>query len=512
MSKKAKTLLILPLFALATSMQAQTEIHTEAQFSGSFGEHTPLWLNANKYGLSSLEKLNGYFRAGIFHFMEADSTHKWDYGYGADLAVAGKYTSIFIIHQAYAEVRWLKGLLTVGSKEQPMQLKNQELSSGSQTLGINARPVPSVRLSLPEYWNIPFTKGWVGLKGHIAYGMQTDDKWQRDFTQETYKHTKHAKLHTKAGYLRIGPATKTINVELGLEMACQYGGTSYSDPGNPVPVIKNEDGLKGMARAFIPSGGDVGEGIYENKAGNHLGSYLLRVNMNFNKWYLGLYADHFFEDHSQMFFLDFDGYGEGDEFNEWKKKKYFVYDFKDIMLGAELKLKRVPWLSNIVLEYIHTKYQSGPIYHDRTFHLSDHVAGLDNYYNHYIHTGWQHWGQVMGNPLYRSPIYNDDNQIRVANNRFWAWHLGLSGTPSPGCQLHYRVLATFQRGWGSYPIPYIDPENNVSLLAEAEYRFCEFSSLPGWSIKAAIGMDHGEILGNNFGAQLTIKKCFNLSE
>ena len=56
-----------------------------------------------------------------------------------------------------------------------MQLKNQTLSSGSQTLGINARPVPQVRIALPEYWQLPFGGGWLHLKGHIAYGMMTDD-------------------------------------------------------------------------------------------------------------------------------------------------------------------------------------------------------------------------------------------------------------------------------------------------------------------------------------------------
>ena len=510
MMKTLKLLFLLSMLTVATMLPAQIEMRTEAQVSATAGNHTPLWLNANKYGLSSLERFNGYVRAGVFRPLIADSTHRWDYSFGADLAVAANHSSVFIVHQLYGEVRWLKGLLTIGSKEQPMQLKNNRLSSGSQTLGINARPVPSIRLSLPEYWNIPFTKKWVGIKGHIAYGMQTDDGWQRKFTQGIYKHTEHTKIHTKAGYIRVGRPDKPFTVELGLEMACQYGGTSYSDPNNPVPVIKNEDGVKGALRAFIPSGGDVGEGIYENKAGNHLGSYLLRFNFDYEKWYLGIYADHFFEDHSQMFFIDYDGYGKGEEFNVWKDKRYFLYDLKDIMLGAELKLRNFRWLNNIVLEYIYTKYQSGPIYHDRTYHLSDHIGGLDNYYNHYIHTGWQHWGQVMGNPLYRSPLYNDNSQIKVYNNRFWAWHLGISGTPTD--QLRYRVLATWQRGWGHFELPFTEPQNNLSLLAEAEYCFCEFSSMPGWGIKASIGLDHGQLLGNNFGGQLTITKRFNLWE
>lgn len=483
---------------------AQTEYRVETQVSASSGDHEPLWLNANKYGLSSLSKSNGYVRAGLFSPVMGDTVHRWSYGYGADAAVAYGFTSMVVVQQAYGELRWLKGLLTVGSKEQPLELKNQELSSGAQTLGVNARPVPSVRLSLPDYWQVPFTRGWLGVKGHIAYGMQTDDRWQKDFTRQQSKYTEHAKLHTKAGYLRIGKADKPVSVELGLEMACQYGGTSYADiwQGNGFEFLKNQDGLKGMLHALIPSGGDSGEGVYANKSGNHLGSYLMRVNVDQPAWTAALYADHFFEDHSQMFFLDYNGYGEGGEFNEWKQSRWFVYDLKDIMLGAELKLKNLPWLNDIVVEYLYTKYQSGPIYHDRTYYVSDHIAGRDNYYNNYQQTGWQHWGQVMGNPLYRSPLYNEDGLIEVQDNRFVAWHLGLSGSPLAG--LNYRVLCSWQRGWGTYDRPLTNPQDNVSVLLEARYHWAG----GGWQLRGAVGMDHGGLLGNNLGAQLTLARRF----
>ena len=481
---------------------AQTSFRAETQVSASTGDHEPLWLNANKYGLSSLNKSNGYLRAAVSRPVETDSLRRWGYGYAADVALAYGFTSKAVVQQAYGEVRWLKGLLTVGSKEQPAELKNQELSSGAQTLGINARPLPSVRLSLPHYWTVPYTRGWLGIKGHIAYGMQTDDGWQKDFTQEQSKYIEHAKLHTKAGYLRIGKeGASPVSVEMGLEMACQYGGTSHIKDGD-FTTFDNEDGLKGMFRALFPGGGDSGEGIYANEAGNHLGSYLLRVNMDYDRWALSLYADHFFEDHSQMFFIDYDGYGEGEEFNEWKHNRWFIYDLKDIMLGVELKLKNNSWLNDVVVEYLYTKYQSGPVYHDRTYYNADHIAGRDNYYNNYLQTGWQHWGQVMGNPLYRSPLYNDDGIVEVKNNRFVAWHLGVSGEPAKGW--HYRLLATWQRGYGTYDHILTDKPTTLSGLIEASYAFSDRSSLCGWSVKGALGADHGDLYGKNVGVQLSI--------
>ncbi|MBR6605248.1 MAG: hypothetical protein IKK92_05190, partial [Prevotella sp.] len=102
------------------------EYNLSAEMSSSFGDHTPLWLNANKYGLSSLDKQNGHLRVGIERPIETDSLREWAIGYGIDIATAYNYTSNFIIQQAYGEVGWKKGLLTVGSKQMPMELKNQE--------------------------------------------------------------------------------------------------------------------------------------------------------------------------------------------------------------------------------------------------------------------------------------------------------------------------------------------------------------------------------------------------
>ena len=507
---RAAMLTVLTIVAchLSSAEASAQTIFAETQLSAATGDHTPLWLNANKYGLSSLDKTNGYVRAAISNDVWTDSTRRWDWGYGADVAVAAGYTSTLVVQQAYVEGRWLKGLLTIGSKEHPLQLKNQRLTSGAQTLGVNARPVPSIRLELPEYWNVVGTRQWLGLKGHIAYGIQTDDRWQRHFTGKQNRYTAHTKLHTKAGYVRFGREDSHFTVEAGLELGCQYGGSSYINIADEMKRIENEDGLAGAWHAIIPSGSDHGEGVYKNKGGNHVGSYLMRANLNYPSWQLSFYSDHFFEDHSQMFFIDYDGYGQGEDFNEWKENRWLVYDLRDMMLGVELKLKNVRWLNDIVAEYIYTKYQSGPIYHDRTLHLSDHIGGRDNYYNHRLFSGWQHWGQVIGHPLYRSPLYNDNATIYVENDRFWAWHLALSGTPLD--QLHYRVLATWQRGWGTYDSPLLDPQDNICLLAEADYQPYRKGQPSGWGLKAAWALDHGRLLGNNMGMQLTVSRTINL--
>lgn len=498
--------LMLPNLCIAQSLTDGLQYKVEIQSTVSDSK-TPLWLNANRYGLSSLDKSNGYFRAAVERPLQTDSDHNFGLGYGIDMAAAYNFTSKVIVQQAYVEGRWLHGTLTIGSKEYPMELKNQQLSSGSQTLGINARPVPQVRLALPEYWTLPFGNGWLQIKGHIAYGKMTDDNWQHSFTGKKSRYADDVLYHSKAGYIRIGNEEMFCpwSLELGLEMAAEFGGTIYRPNENgEMEVFKGGTGLGDFWRAFVPGGAEVNEkSYYQNAEGNQLGSYLLRLNYDADDWSFSIYADHFFEDHSAMVFMDYDGYGTGDEWNTRKKSKYFLYSLKDMMLGTELKLNDYFWINNIVFEYLYTKYQSGPVYHDRTPSLSDHVGGIDDYYNHGVYTGWQHWGQVMGNPLYLSPIYNTDGTIYVTDNRFYAFHLGLSGSPTEN--LDYRVLATYQKGFGTYRDPYTKPKNDVSLLAEVTYRFSS-KALDGFYVKGGIAADFGKIMGNNKGAQLTIGK------
>ena len=105
-----------------------------------------------------------YLRGSLVRPMESDSARRWAVGYGLDIAVPVNYTSHFIVQQAFAEVRWLHGTMTIGSKEFPMELKNQTLSSGSQALGINARPIPQVRFALPEYITLPFLERLVAVQ------------------------------------------------------------------------------------------------------------------------------------------------------------------------------------------------------------------------------------------------------------------------------------------------------------------------------------------------------------
>lgn len=489
------------------------QLSAEASVTSSNGT-TPLWLNANRYGMSSLKQNNGYLRVMAIRPNDTYSLRKWEWGFGADVALAYGHSSTVFLQQAYADLRYRLGYLTIGSKQQPMELRINELSSGSQTLGINAHPIPQVRLGLKDYWHIPGLNRWLAFKGHIAYGVMTDGGWQERFAKGTRnKFNKWTRHHEKAGYLRIGKEERfPLTLTIGLEMGGQFGGSVYNWTGidqfhNTEYKVDLDSGIKSYWHALTGTGSDVGEGKYQNSEGNTLGSWVARLSWNDRDWALGVYFDHFFEDHSGMFLLDYDGYGVGDEWNVRKDNRYLGYSLSDFMLGIDLKLKKFRYINQFVAEYVNTTYQSSPIYHDHNQGISDHVGGRDNYYNHASLSGWQHWGQVIGNPLYLSPLYNTDGFIGTSCNRFRAWHFGLSGDPVNG--LHYRVLLSWQRGWGTYDDPFIRPAENTSVLLEAQYRFATVArSGSFWShISATVawGADYGKLRNDNNGFQFSIR-------
>lgn len=447
-----------------------------ANFSG--GEHTPFWLTANKQGLSSIEKNNGYLRAGIFRELEDDK--RFSYGFGADLAVAYNFTSAFIVQQLYADLKYRCLGLSVGSKERYSEFNNPLLSSGGLTFSGNARPIPQVRVSIPEYTNVPGTKGWLAFKAHLAYGMFTDDGWQRDFVSPGNKHTEHLLYHSKDLYAKIGNRDKfPLVFEGGLEMAAQFGGNSLSKDRN----IYMPSGIKEFFKVLIPSSGgsDTPVGEQLNIYGNQLGSWNFSLTWYApGNWKIRPYYEHFFEDHSQMF-------GE--------------YGWKDCLAGVEITFPENRVISSFVYEYITTKDQAGAVYWDHTPEIPEQVSGKDNYYNHGIYTGWQHWGMGIGNPLIVSPIYNENGSISFLSNRMQGHHFGIMGNPC--ADLRYRVLLSVSRNWGTYNLPFYEIKKSGNALFELKY---VPHQLKGWDFTASLGIDRGAMLGRSAGGMLTIRK------
>lgn len=490
-----KVVFIIVLSLLATMTHAQIgrlgqDVQYRAVLQGATGkgETAPFWFSANRYGLTSTEPNSGILRLQLQRQAEADSLRRWRIGYGMDIAGAVNGCNVFTLQQLYADFQFRAIRLSVGQKERPLELREQSLSTGGMTTGINARPLPQVRLELPDFWIIPRTRDWLAIKAHIAYGMYTDNRWQRNFTAGTTNlYTANSFYHTKAGFLRIGNTQRfPLTLTGGFEMSCQFGGEGWNLQDRPDhegadnfdPHQKLSNGIKDFWHALIPGGSDVTDGDYKNIAGNQLGSWHLRLDYEGKGWSAAVYAEHFFEDHSQLF---------------WQ------YPWKDMIYGGEVHLPRNPILSTLVYEHIRTTDQSGPIYHDGTTALPDNIYGLDNYYNHMVYGGWQHAGFALGNPLLISPIYNPYGKIEFRHNRIKAHHIGLEGCPTS--EFTYRVLYTHERSLGTYPSPLTQPSNGNFLMLETTY---SPNKVEGLGITAAYGQNWGEILNKSKGVMLTV--------
>lgn len=467
-------------------------IGVEASATVSTGDYAPLWLTANRYGLSSVRPFSGYQRAFILRDIAADSARAWRLGYGLDLAVAEGHERIGIVQQAYVEAAWKKLRLTIGQKELPLETHSSELTSGDIGMGINARPIPQARLDI-DWFNFPWTKGWWQWKLYCSFGMMTDGRWQEGWTAKGYRYARHTLYHEKALFWQFGRKDVfPLTYEIGLRMGTQFGGTSYNarsmrvDEGQ-AQEFKHAHGFKAFWYALTFQGSDETDGTDPNTAGNTAGSYVMQLRYHGEKWQATAYWERFFEDQSML---------------------TVQYGIRDMLIGGEVTLPRNRYVSTAVIEWLTTTNQSGAVYHDYTPSIHDKMNGRDDYYNHNLYAGWTNYGMNMGTPLITSPLYNEalgkKGILEVFNNRVRAIHLGLAGDPTP--EWHWRAMASLSRNWGRYITPLSEPGIHQNyFLAETTYkpRWAE-----GWTGCLALGLDNGHLIGNSFGAQFTLRYQF----
>jgi hypothetical protein len=131
------------------------------------------------------------------------------------------------------------------------------------------------------------------------------------------------------------------------------------------------------------------------------------------------------------------------------------------------------------------------------------INGGDNYYNNGIYPGWAHWGMASGNPLLRSPIYNQNGSLSFPYNRVKAVHIGWSGEIAD--EWTYRAKLTYNQTYGTVTVPTLVILGNYSTFIEITYIP---KILDRWAFSASTAFDTGDIYGDNWGIQLKINKKF----
>ena len=462
----------------------------EALITMGSGDHSPFWLGAGRDGMTAVDGHGLVFRAGISRptaVAYPDFRPRW--GFCVETAFGASLLSRFTPTAASGEAVIGRSHFAFGLRPHLTPLNHPTLSTGSFVLGRNAVPPATLAWSIPGWWPAFGRRVPIAFSGTFAYGMQLDGDWQRRTVgQQGGRYATGVRYHEKSGYVRIGTDSSVVSLVAGAEMATQFGGTIHHYLGSAQPMHL-PGGLREAFYALVAKGGSDptdGEG-YANASGNTVGTWRFAVNVHPRRapWSARLYYDHFFEDESAAF----------DE-----------YGWLDGLLGLEVHL---PWraLSTVVVEAVRTDYQSGPVYHDHTPQLNEQVSGVDNYYNHGLYPGWQHFGMAMGNVLFASPLYDHNGTLIFTANRFRAVHLGLSGKPTT--QLAYRLLFTTLRSWGTYAAPFTEVQRQHSLLAEVRWSLPQqlfgHSVGSGWQLTAALAADRGTRLGHNTAVQLGLR-------
>lgn len=479
---------------------SQTSVNYQVSMEGAVGngDFSPYYLSSNRHGILSPETNTGYLRAAI------DAQHKgkhlqWETG--LDIQVQKDNYNSFYIQQLYAAANWRWITFHIGSREFDPIVRNFALSSGSTVWSGNARPIPQVKLGTNGFITIPGTKNWIQVYFDGSYGYTLDSDYQEERYLEYLKGkngvgqsfiTTDVWYHQKKIYLRSNPQKRWV-ITAGLEHAVQFGGhhRNLGDPniGEAQYDIKFSDFFKVLKPTTGGNNSNIGDRNFAY--GNHLGniSIDLEYKINSNNT-IKAYVENLFEDGSAMA-----------KRNGWDG----LWGIEYIHKGED----KTPWIKGVVLEYLQTTDQSGPIHWAPSdfssgieTSLPNEARGADDYYNNYLYTGYSHFGFSCGSPMLKSPIYNKDSYLRFTHTRVKAYHIGINGYIVP--QWEYKLLLSHRDAWGTPYVPSLKIYSSFSTMAEIRYQ------IKSWTIKAAFASDMGSLYGDNTAFNFSISKKGNL--
>lgn len=510
MKIKIKTLLIaLAVIAIGTPTKADYSFSGGAELNLGAGSNdfAPFYLHSNRHGKITQSK-NAQF--DIWAIDSLDLTKRFDFSWG--LEVLGGYASkvdyarynpdtnqwgwspqgpaAVWIQQLFGEVKWRCLFLSLGLKDRDSWFVDQNLSSGDMLWSGNSRAIPEARISFIDFQNIPFTNGWVQIDMAISYGKFIDTKYVNNHFDYNYGKRNPGPFWTyKRIALRTKPS-KPFYFQFGFQMSGIFGGKTYkySEDGHKIEVFDNYGGFKDFFLMILPLNSGSFEGY---KTGDHKGTWDVAARYRFRHGEtLRAYTQWFWEDGTSLL-----------KENGW-----------DGLWGLEFKFNRRWWVSGAVAEYIDLTHQSGPISYAPHYnnvngaHLPYTARGKDGYYTNFYYRDYVNYGLNIGTPMVpgtlfytgENPLMPNDGWIKYFRVR--GIHLAVEGAIGPHCD--YTVKYSHRKIWGTTNTKQlIHPLEADCFMAGATWRV---EQVPGLSVSATLGVDHGTIPSNAVGGMLTL--------
>lgn len=442
-------------FPQSDTIRYETGISTVA----STGKYAPFWLHNNRYGKIASSPTSALIFAGIEK--EFENTHQlFDYGFKADMLLrSDKVKKEVYIHEIYAKARIFVFNFTAGSREQIFGNQDSTLSSGGLLFSKNVLPMPEIAVGIERFTPVPFTYGYLELKGGLRHGWFIDDIY-----------TKVILLHHKYGYVRLG-GKLPVHVEYGIDHVAQWGGT---DPvTGPLP-----HGLKNFTRIFMAKSGGKDASLSDQI--NVLGNHLISQGFKLEADVAGIKVNGYWQNISEDRPIKFIG---ANKINK-----------PDGLWGISIKSNTFPYVKGVLYELLNTTDQSGP-YHDKDGLI---YGGTDGYFGGAYPVGWSYYSRTIGTPFITSPLYNENGALSTTNNRVRLHHFGIEGNIEG---FEYRALASFSRNYGTYGSPVNIPNNSFLLEVNKHIPL-----LTGFDVSCSVGGDFGEFYGNSMGVLFSIRK------
>jgi hypothetical protein len=454
---------------LPVLIQAQNDtIKSDVGFMGvaSTG-NAPFWLQSNRYGLIPASPASAGMMAGINKEF-GTKERLFDYGFKANLLVQayGNKTAVRL-HEFYAKARFSVFDLIIGAREEQLGNQDSTLSCGGFLFSKNARPMPKITLGIEHFTPVPFTFGFLEVKGAITHG------W---FNNTVY--AKNVFLHHKYVYAKVG-GKLPVHLQYGMDHVAQWGGNILGYGQQPAGFSDFVDiflGRSGGTNAF------TGEQI--NALGNHIISQSTRLDVELSGFTISGYWQKISED--------------GPIKNFWNAPNK-----ADGLWGVSIRNTQFTYIKGILYEYLNTTDQSGP-YHDKDGII---YGGSDSYFGNYIYSfGWSFYGRTIGIPFILPPTINATNgSLASINNRVQVRHFGIEGDITG---YNYKFLSSFSKNYGTYYVPLVPYGlKNTSLLLEINKQFPMLSNI---EIGCSVGVDFGKLYGNSVGCLFSIRKRGNL--
>ena len=468
---KKNIVLLIGLYLFVTAITAQNDtVRYDIVLSGlaAKGDYAPFWMHNRQYAKVSASPQSVGLQLGAsksFHHQ-----NKWfDYSFGVSGLVRnnGDSTDLYF-HEIYAQARVLIFDAIIGSKEEQTGVEDASLSSGGFLFSRNARPLPRVTVGMLNYQPIPFTKGYAEIRGALSQGWFRDDMAIADVL-----------LHHKYAYFRFG-GKLPVHLQYGFEHVAQWGGESQN-----AQIGNQPTGIKNFIDIFLgrSGGSDATLSDQINTLGNHIIGQSLRLDIQLSDYEWGMYWQIINEEPPIRKI--------GDTMNT-----------PDGLWGVSLRNKNFPFVKGILYEYMNSTDQSGP-FHDRDGIV---YGGNDSYFLGQYPAGWSYYSRTIGTPLITSPLYNKDGKIYTTNNRVQAHHFGIEGDVYG---FNYRMLATFSKNYGNTSVYLSESllKRNTSLMLEMNKKV---ERLWNTELGCTLGMDKGDLFGNNYGVQLSVRKTGDL--